>query len=118
MPVRGLNKTTCVVLLFALAHNLMRRLALAQLRIGLGNRSLERPALASRHSRRDPQQRLLLAATSGRQPLRPGCPDTPKAVEAIQQPVGFEAFSDALWRLNQAEASPACGMTSTGNEAI
>ncbi len=48
MPVRGLNKTTCVVLLFALAHNLMYRLALALLRIGLGNRSLERPALASR----------------------------------------------------------------------
>ncbi len=36
MPVRGLNKVRCVVLLFALAHNLMRTLALAPQLLGLG----------------------------------------------------------------------------------
>ncbi|GAB4113000.1 MAG: hypothetical protein Fur0019_19400 [Tibeticola sp.] len=36
MPVRGLRKMRCVVLLFALAHNLMRTLALAPQLLGLG----------------------------------------------------------------------------------
>lgn len=36
MPVRGLGKMRCVVLLFALAHNLMRTLALAPQLLGLG----------------------------------------------------------------------------------
>ena len=36
MPVRGLNKVRCVALLFALAHNLMRTLALAPQLLGLG----------------------------------------------------------------------------------
>jgi transposase len=36
MPVRGLDKMRCVVLLFALAHNLMRTLALAPQLLGLG----------------------------------------------------------------------------------
>ena len=36
MPVRGLSKMRCVVLLFALAHNLMRTLALAPQLLGLG----------------------------------------------------------------------------------
>jgi len=36
MPVRGLGKMRCVVLLFALAHNLMRMLALAPQLLGLG----------------------------------------------------------------------------------
>lgn len=36
MPVRGLGKMRCVVLLFALAHNLMRTLALAPELLGLG----------------------------------------------------------------------------------
>jgi transposase len=35
MPVRGLSKMRCVVLLFALAHNLMRTLALAPQLLGL-----------------------------------------------------------------------------------
>ena len=36
MPVRGLQKVRCVALLFALAHNLMRTLALAPQLLGLG----------------------------------------------------------------------------------
>lgn len=36
MPVRGLKKVRCVALLFALAHNLMRTLALAPQLLGLG----------------------------------------------------------------------------------
>jgi hypothetical protein len=36
IPVRGLGKMRCVVLLFALAHNLMRTLALAPQLLGLG----------------------------------------------------------------------------------
>jgi len=36
MPVRGLGKMKCVVVLFALAHNLMRTLALAPQLLGLG----------------------------------------------------------------------------------
>lgn len=36
MPVRGLGKIRCVALLFALAHNLMRTLALAPQLLGLG----------------------------------------------------------------------------------
>lgn len=36
MPVRSLGKMRCVVLLFALAHNLMRTLALAPQLLGLG----------------------------------------------------------------------------------
>jgi len=36
MPVRGLDKMRCVVLLFALAHNLMRTLALAPQLLGMG----------------------------------------------------------------------------------
>ena len=36
MPVRGLGKMRCVMLLFALAHNLMRTLALAPQLLGLG----------------------------------------------------------------------------------
>lgn len=36
MPVRGLPKVRCVALLFALAHNLMRTLALAPQLLGLG----------------------------------------------------------------------------------
>jgi IS5 family transposase len=36
IPVRGLAKMRCVVLLFALAHNLMRTLALAPQLLGLG----------------------------------------------------------------------------------
>jgi hypothetical protein len=36
MPVRGLMKVRCVALLFALAHNLMRTLALAPHLLGLG----------------------------------------------------------------------------------
>lgn len=36
MPVRGLGKMRCVVLLFALAHNLMRTLALAPQLLGSG----------------------------------------------------------------------------------
>ena len=35
-PVRGLKKVRCVALLFALAHNLMRTLALAPQLLGLG----------------------------------------------------------------------------------
>ena len=36
MPVRGLHKVRCVALLFALAHNLMRTVALAPQLLGLG----------------------------------------------------------------------------------
>lgn len=36
MPVRGLSKVRCVALLFALAHNLMRTVALAPQLLGLG----------------------------------------------------------------------------------
>lgn len=36
MPVRGLKKVRCVVLLFALAHNLMRTLQLAPQLLGMG----------------------------------------------------------------------------------
>ena len=36
MPVRGLQKVRCVALMFALAHNLMRTLALAPQLLGLG----------------------------------------------------------------------------------
>jgi len=36
MPVRGLKRVRCVALLFALAHNLMRTLALAPQLLGLG----------------------------------------------------------------------------------
>jgi hypothetical protein len=36
MPVRGLNKVRCVALLFALAYNVMRSLALAPQLLGLG----------------------------------------------------------------------------------
>jgi IS5 family transposase len=36
LPVRGLKKVRCVALLFALAHNLMRTLALAPQLLGLG----------------------------------------------------------------------------------
>jgi transposase len=36
MPVRGLRKVRCVALLFALAHNLMRTVALAPQLVGLG----------------------------------------------------------------------------------
>lgn len=36
MPVRGVNKVRCVALLFALAHNLMRTVALAPQLLGLG----------------------------------------------------------------------------------
>jgi transposase len=36
MPVRGLKKVRCVALLFALAHNLLRTLALAPQLLGLG----------------------------------------------------------------------------------
>lgn len=35
-PVRGLAKVTCVVLLFALAHNLMRMADLAPQLLGIG----------------------------------------------------------------------------------
>jgi IS5 family transposase len=36
MPVRGLPKVRCIALLYALAHNLMRTLALAPQLLGLG----------------------------------------------------------------------------------
>jgi len=36
MPVRGLPKVRCVALLFALAHNLMRMVALAPQMLSLG----------------------------------------------------------------------------------
>jgi hypothetical protein len=39
LPVRGLLKVRCVALLFALAHNLMRTVALAPQLLGLTSRN-------------------------------------------------------------------------------